>query len=137
MRPDRISAALAPWVPDDADREFVVRVILDEGPAHHRGSSYVLLALLAELVRRQVPSPGPAEAGEPVRMHLPPHVSAHVDGTYPLALQLEPIRALAPEDPSAQRAFVECLVDGPPHHALANAACVALLGALLRATART
>ncbi len=131
MRPEVVAAALEPWVPDERDREFVVRVILDEGPAHHRGSSFVLLALLAELVRRRgarASSQGPVE---PVRMHLPPHVASQVDGTYPLALPLEPLRALAPDDPSALRAMAECLVDGPAHHALANAACVALLGALL------
>lgn len=133
MRAERIAAALEPWIPDRADRDFVVRVILEEGPAHHRGSSYVLLSLLAELVRIHAAAPTPGAATEPVRMHLPPHVAAQVDGTYPLALQLDPLRVLAPEDPDAQRAMVECLVDGPAHHALANAACVALLGALLAA----
>ena len=45
----RIDQLLAPWLPDAADREFVLRCILDEGPAHHRGANYVLLALLVRI----------------------------------------------------------------------------------------
>jgi hypothetical protein len=41
------------------------------------------------------------------------------------------LERLAPAGSPEMAALIDCLVDGPPHHALANAAMVCLLGALL------
>jgi hypothetical protein len=131
----RIDALLAPIVPDDHDRAFVVRCILEEGPKHHRGANYVLLSLLGALLD----AVGPAEieslraAGTlPVPMRVPPHLARPGSiMAYPLPLPTRPLNRLAPPGSIEQAAMAECLTDGPPQHALANAAMVWLVGAAL------
>lgn len=127
----RIDVLLAPWVPDAQDRAFVVRCLLDEGPAHHRGANYVILALLGELLAR-LPGPPPRAdtPATPVPMRLPPHMKAE-EGEFPLGICERPVELLAPKGSRAFEAMVDCLGDGPPQHALANAATVAILEALL------
>jgi len=133
---DRIDRLLAPWVPDEDDRAFVLRCLLDEGPVHHRGVNWILLALLGELEGER---PTTLPVGEHVRvpLRLPPHLRHEYreddeDGAYPLPLPLAPLRRLAGNDARAVDAMVECLTDGPPQHALANAAMVLLIDALMR-----
>jgi hypothetical protein len=130
----RIDRLLAPLVPDDDDRAFVLRCLLEEGPAHHRGANWVLLALLGEALG---PDAVPHDEGEQVaiRLRLPPHLRDERDdddGVYPLRLPLAPLRRLVGGDERAVEAMVACLTDGPPQHALANAAMVHLLAAVLR-----
>lgn len=133
---ERIDRLLTPWVPDDDDRAFVLRCLLDEGPAHHRGVNWILLSLLGEVAAetRLGPAPGPQAR---VPMRLPPHLRRHEDdqeddGAYPLRLPLAPLERLAGTDERAVDAMVDCLTDGPPQHALANAAMLVLIDALLR-----
>lgn len=127
---DRIDTILRPWVPDDEDRAFVVRCLLEEGPAHHRGSNWILLALLAELAEHAPPSTGRTVA---VPMRLPPHLVGHEPGPdFPLSLPIDALERLAPGDALAQQAMIDCLVDGPPQHALSNAAMLCLIDAALR-----
>lgn len=130
----RLDAVLAPWVEDEEDRRFILRCILDEGPAHHRGANYVLLALLGEAA-------GKVRQGKPgktiaVPMRLPPHLAderedAGEDDVFPLRFPLEPLLRLAKEGSPELEAMVDCLTDGPPQHSLANAAMVCLLAAIL------
>lgn len=126
---------LEPLLPDPADRAFVIRCVLDEGPIHHRGANYVLLMLLAKLAAPVTPVPGRTAS---ITMHLPPHLLEEADDdpgahAYPIRLPLEPLEALAGGDAVAVEAMVDCLGDGPPQHALANALMVALIDAALRA----
>jgi hypothetical protein len=132
IRPSRIEALLAPWIPDAEERAFVVRCIVGEGPIHHRGASYTLICLLGLLLEALGPGEGPPRAGEslPVPLRLPPHLARDDDHDYPLSLPLAPLTRLAPEGSPELAALVDCLTDGPPHHALANAAMVSLLDAL-------
>jgi hypothetical protein len=131
----RVDAILASAVPDAEDRAFVVRCILGEGPAHHRGANYVLLQLLGLLVDRL----GGADMAAlrmrgtmPVPMKVPPHLERQGSlMSYPLGLPLAPLSELAPAATPEQSAMVECLSDGPPQHALANAAMLWLIGAAL------
>jgi hypothetical protein len=130
---DAIAALLAPFVADAREREFVLRCLIDEGPAHHRGANYVLLRLLGKLLE------GPVTKSEDtcsVPMQLPPHLADEVedgaDQSYPLDLPLAPLDLLAPRGSREQDAMVAALIDGPPQHALANVAMVALIDALLR-----
>lgn len=137
----RVDRLLAPWVPDDDDRAFVLRCLLDEGPAHHRGVNWILLSLLGDLAAGAPAGPG---AGGHVRvpLRLPPHLRRHHDDeddedgdderAYPLRLPLAPLERLAGKDERAIDAMVDCLTDGPPQHALANAAMLVLIDALLR-----
>ena len=128
----RIDAILAPWVPDPAGRAFVLRCILAEGPAHHRGANYVLLALLGRIVDAGGPPDDARGSCVPVPLRLPPHLEGALDDdAFPLALTTRPLDALAPPGSPEQAAMIDCLTDGPPQHALANAAMVALLGVLL------
>jgi hypothetical protein len=132
--PGRIEALLAPWVPDPHARAFVVRCMLAEGPAHHRGANYVLLRLLG-LALERVPA-GAEPSGEPgsveVPMRLPPHLARVGEAkSYPLALPLGPIERLAARGSRELDAMVDCLTDGPPQHALANVAMVTLIAELL------
>jgi hypothetical protein len=139
--PARIDAILASAVPDDEDRAFVVRCILGEGPAHHRGANYVLLRLLGLLVERLGGAGGAggadmaalrARGTMPVPMKVPPHLEREGSlMTYPLDLPLAPLSELAAAATPEQSAMVECLSDGPPQHALANAAMLWLIGAAL------
>ncbi len=141
IEPARVEALLTRWVPDPEERAFVVRCMLGEGPAHHRGANYVLLRLLGAVLDR-VPSasasgestPGAAADAETLQvpMRLPPHL-AHGRGPlgYPLALPKAPLDRLAGGDARAVEAMADCLTDGPPQHALANVAMVTLLSELL------
>lgn len=134
---DQLAEALRPVIADPRDRAFVVRCILDEGPVHHRASSWALLMLASEIARRlEVPMKAPD--GEPddsitVRLRLPPHLAAdEAESAFPLRLPLEPLRAIASSDRDVE-VLADALVDGPPHHALANAALVSLLARVLAA----
>jgi hypothetical protein len=125
---------LKPWIAGGEERAFVVRCLLDEGPAHHRGANYVLLALIGLLLEKT----GGQDDGSfkhllPVRMRLPPHLARDAgEGDYPLALPGDPLEHLAPAGSREFDAMVDCLTDGPPQHALANAAMVCMLGVLLQ-----
>lgn len=133
IEPARVEALLVPFISDAAERAFVTRCILDIGPAHHRGTNYVLLGLLAQLVERASPS-DLCEQGETVAvpMRLPtPQMMADERRTYPLRMSIAPLKLLAEGDPHRLAAMIDCLLDGPPQHALANAAMVNLLGVLL------
>jgi hypothetical protein len=128
----RIDRILAHYVPDEEDRRFVLRCLLDEGPAHHRGSNYILLALLSELPGVDAP-PAPGKAAK-VPLRVPPHLAEKRDDTaFPLPLPLNPLERLAPGDDRAQHDMIDCLTDGPPQHSLANAAMLCLIDAALRA----
>lgn len=138
----RLDDLLTPWIAEPAERAFVVRCIAAEGPIHHRGASYVLLALLGEALAAAPArdrDPGAAAREEPtapVPLRLPPHLQDHARGEreYPLRLPLQPLQRLAGAGAGADAAvaaMADALVDGPPHHALANAAMVCLLGELL------
>jgi len=136
IRPENVERLLEPFVPDAEERAFVVRCMVGEGPIHHRGASYALLLLLGELLERAGGAPGSAGAGETVAvpLRLPPHVARRGDGDdhYPLRMPTAPLERLAPRGSPELAALVDCLLDGPPHHALANAAMVCLVDALLR-----
>lgn len=131
----RIEALLAPYLPDAQERSFVVRCMLGEGPAHHRGANFVLLSLLARVLERVPSASHDARAfGDPleVPMRLPPHLARPDDApSYPLTLPSAPLELLARRDSRDFEAMVDCLTDGPPQHALANVAMVTLLADLL------
>ncbi len=128
-----VSDLLAPFVPDEGERDFVIRCLLDEGPAHHRGANYVLLRLLGLLLDG---TPTPAAEAREVPMQLPPHLAEELDEedeqVYPLRLPTAPLDHLAPRDSREQEAMIAALLDGPPQHSLANVAMVCLLDAILR-----
>lgn len=128
----KIDALLEPWVEDAEERAFVVRCVLGEGPVHHRVSNYVLLSLLQQVLERVG---GPTEvSGETVDvpMRLPPHIAAHSeDDAFPLHLPTGPLASLAAPGSASHQAMIDCLTDGPPQHALANAAMVWMLGSIL------
>jgi len=131
----RIDALLASIVPDGEDRAFVVRCILGEGPVHHRGANYVLLVLLGQLVEKLGASNVAALRARgtlPVPIKVPPHLERPQSlMSYPLPLPTGPLESLAPAGSPDQAAMVDCLNDGPPQHALANAAMMWLIGAAL------
>jgi hypothetical protein len=131
----RVDSLLASIVPDGEDRAFVVRCILGEGPAHHRGANYVLLMLLGQLVDKLDAKDVAALRARgtlPVPMKVPPHLERPQSlMTYPLGLPTGPLESLAPAGSADQMAMVDCLNDGPPQHALANAAMMWLIGAAL------
>ncbi len=133
--PAEIEALLAPWLPTATDRAFVVRCVLGEGPAHHRGANYVLLRLLGEVLARRAPHPAAAgDRGDDIAVpiRLPPRVAVeHDDTTYPLRIPRRVLARLAPAEGGTLDAMVDCVTDGPPQHALANAAMLCLLDALL------
>jgi hypothetical protein len=134
----RVDAILAALVEDPEDRAFLVRCMLEEGPAHHRGANFVLLSLIGELLARLGgPPPGaPSGRAVPVPMRLPPHLEDEVeDGDYPLGLPLAPLEALAAR-PRDVEAMIDCLTDGPPQHAVANVVMTALLELVLEAAGR-
>src|SRR6185436_4434488 len=131
----RLDTLLATVVPDDQDRAFVVRCILGEGPAHHRGANYLLLLLLGQVVEGL--DGGNMEALRargtiPVPMRVSPHLARPGSlMAYPLDLPTAPLERFAPAGSPEQSAMAECLTDGPPQHALANAAMMWLIGAAL------
>lgn len=131
--PARVDALLRPFVKENEARAFVVRCLLGEGPTHHRGSNFVLLSLLGQVLER-VGGATPEAGGErhPVPMRLPPHLAREAGPqAYPLGLSRAALGRLAPEGSPDQEAMLACLCDGPPQHALANAAMVDLLQAIL------
>ena len=131
----RIDELLAPWIGDDEERAFVVRCLLHEGPAHHRGANFVLLSLLGLLIEPGGPSrPKPGAPTHAVPLRLPPHLADQAAdlGAFPLPLPEAPLARLARPGSSAYHAMVDCLTDGPPQHSLANAAMVCLIDELLR-----
>lgn len=131
IEPARIEALLEPWLAQPADRAFVARCMLHEGPAHHRGANYVLLRLLGEIAARGQAPPAPVDA-IPVPIRLPPAVAAaHADRDYPLRFPRRVLERLAPPGSPALAAMIDCVTDGPPQHALANAAMLCLLDAVL------
>lgn len=128
-----IEALLAPWLADPTDRAFVARCIADEGPEHHRSASYALLRLLGLALAAAGGPPGPPGDAAPIALRLPPHLRrGHTDENFPLGVPLAALARLAPRGSAAFDHLLDCLRDGPPHHALANAAMVCLLDALLR-----
>lgn len=136
---DRVDAVLTRRIADPSDRAFVVRCITEEGPRHHRESTAAMLLLLDALLQR-LPAREGASAGPavPVPMRLPPHVADELDprdGHYPLAMPTEALRSLGLAQGEVD-ALVECLLDGPPHHALANAVMVEMLTEALRRVPR-
>ncbi len=135
LSPERIDPLFAPFIPAPADRAFVSRCILEQGPIHHRGANFALLAIVAALLERTGGIPDKPPAGETVAvpLRLPPHLAPEhdEDNAYPLHMPLAPLEVIAPKGTPAFDALVDCLLDGPPHHALANAALVAALGSLL------
>jgi hypothetical protein len=134
--PSRIDSLLAGVLPDSEDRAFVVRCILGEGPKHHRGANYVLLRLLGMVVDELGGGDIAALAARgtlPVPMKVPPHLARPGSMmAYPLGLPTAPLERLAPGGSVEQAAMAECLMDGPPQHALANAAMLWLVGAALQ-----
>jgi hypothetical protein len=133
IQPEQIEQLFVEVIPDPADREFVVRCMVGEGPAHHRGANYVLLALLGRVSSAAGATTATEGEAVPVRMRLPPHLRAHTgDARYALPLYTGALRELAGGDERKLEAMVDCLTDGPPQHALANVAMVALLEGLLR-----
>jgi hypothetical protein len=127
----RIAALLEPWIPDAHDRAFVVRCLVDEGPAHHRGANYVLLALLARLAEKVGPIAPRPWSGAEIPLRLPPHLlERNAEGRFPIACPIRPLELIA-TDPAARAAMLDCLTDGPPQHALANAAMLGFLEVLL------
>ena len=141
LSPERLEPLFRSFLPDDADRAFVMRCILEQGPIHHRGASFALLSLVAELLVRTGGMPDKPVTGQTVAvpLRLPPHLAAErgEDETYPLQMALAPLEILAPQGGAALAALADCLLDGPPHHALANALIVSALGVLLeRSSAR-
>jgi hypothetical protein len=131
----RLDALLAGVVPDDQDRAFVVRCILGEGPAHHRGANYLLLMLLGKVVEGLDGADMEAlraRGTTPVPMKVSPHLARPGSlMAYPLDLPTAPLERFAPAGSPEQAAMAECLTDGPPQHALANAAMMWLIGAAL------
>lgn len=133
----RLDAALARLVPAAADRAFVRRCLVGEGPVHHRGANYVLVMLLDHLLQASPRTGGsgsetPEAHREPVPMRLPPHLAEHIgDAHYPIELPTGALSRIAGGDADAVRAMIDCLTDGPPQHAVANVVLVALVDQLL------
>ncbi|MBA3846553.1 MAG: hypothetical protein H0X45_07905 [Planctomycetes bacterium] len=134
LDPDRVKRALASWIADEGDRTFVARCILDEGPIHHRGASYVLIALAAAIAERvgAVAASGVSDIAVPMRQS--PHLDrpGHQPPCYPLRLDPSVLDLVAEGDEGARAALADAVTDGPPHHALANVALLNLLAAILR-----
>lgn len=123
----RLDQGLARLVPDERDRAFLLRCVLEEGPVHHRVANHALLSLVLDVVDATDAVVTPA-AGVPVPMRVPPHLrDEQREASFPVALDPTPLARLAP-DPTP---WVEALLDGPPHHALANVLLVNLLGTVL------
>lgn len=126
-----LERALAPWLPDAEERAFVLRCVLEEGPAHHRGANYVLLALMTRLAERLGVNAPAAGAQRPFEMRLPPHLEEEIDErAWPLGVPERALELLTKEERAAD-AMTDCLTDGPPQHAVANVLMVQLLVAML------
>lgn len=129
-----IDALLARYTAEPGDRAFILRCILDEGPIHHRGANFVLIALLSQLLARL--GNDSSELADPtsVPMRLPPHLADEIgESNYPLPLSTRALQALAGGDPAQLEAMIDCLTDGPAQHVLANVLMVNLLDRLLAA----
>lgn len=140
IEPQAIDELLAPWLPDAGERAMIVRCLLDVGPAHHRGSNYVLLRLLGVLLKKNGGPPPRSESpvSAPIRLRIPPSLdTASEPAAYPLGVPTTVLERLAPRGSRAWVAMIDCLSDGPPQHSLANAAMLLLIDALLRASERT
>jgi hypothetical protein len=126
-----IDAALVPIVSDPRDRAFVLRCILEEGPRHHRVASFALLRMLARVledVGGAAPGSGDG-ASAPLAMRLPPGVASRSDDAeFPIGVPTALLGELFDEAGAAEA--LECLRDGPPHHALANAAMAWMIQAI-------
>lgn len=130
--PAQLTELLRPWLPDDGERAFVVRIISEEGPAHHRCASYALLRLLAAIAARTGTVP-PTAPGLPVAMRLPPHLAGGAAPTFPLTLDMAALDAVSDGDAARSAALADALCDGPAHHVLANVAMADLAAGILRA----
>ena len=133
IEPKRIESLLARWISDPDERAFVTRCIVDIGPAHHRAANYVLLRLLAHLLEMLSSSGDRHDESETVAVpiRLPAPGVFNEEKVYPLHMSLTPLKRLAEGNPQRLAAMIDCLLDGPPQHALANAAMVNALGTLI------
>lgn len=132
---DRLTRILEPWVPDAGERTFLVRCIIGEGPIHHRGASYALIAMAGAIAERLgVSAPRPDQEGITVPMRLPPHLERpdQEPPVYPLQLDPSGLDHLANGKEGIRQVLADAVTDGPPHHALANVALLNLLAAILR-----
>jgi hypothetical protein len=126
-----IDTLLEPYVADAGDRAWVVRCMLDTGPAHHRGANFVLLSLIGRVRDKLPPAPGRAPGRTvPIPMRVPERAESE-DTAFPLGVPLQAIERLAPAGSRDAEAMLDCLTDGPPQHALANAAMAQLLADIL------
>lgn len=131
---ERLERILWPWLPDPRERSFVVRCILGEGPIHHRVASYALIALAGLIAERlRVAPTAPVAMGVKVPMRLSPGQERPYGETpaYPLPLDDIGLAAVTRGRHDLQDALTSAVIDGPPHHALANVALLNLLGAIL------
>ena len=129
---DRLQQLLGSLIPTAPERDFLMRCLIDEGPIHHRGSNYLLLMLLGQVLSALPGRDRPLE-GEEVPMRLPPHLEEEVqEGNFPLKLPTVALRRLLGPEEGHLAAALDCLTDGPPQHALANVAVVALLERILQ-----
>lgn len=131
--PEALRNALSLLVVDPQDAAFIARCILGEGPAHHRAASWSLIVLAAEIASRLGCSPAseddqPADAVR-IPLRLPPH-RLREDDAFPLEMPVEPLRAIVGRERDVE-ALADALVDGPAHHALANAALVGIFNRIL------
>lgn len=126
---------LSPWIAEPGDRALVARCLLDVGPAHHRGANYVLLRLLGMVLDRLGPpdvEPMKSSASIAIPLRLPPPFVSHQPESYfPLKLPINALLQLAKAGSRDVDSMVDCLIDGPPQHTLANAAMLCLLEAIL------
>lgn len=138
IRPEEIDALLEPWVADPADRRFLTRCLVEEGPLHHRGANFVLLKLLGDLAKALGADGRGSGPDLPVPMRLPPHLrhEGGEDATYPIRLPEAAVERLAPRGSRDFDAIVDCLADGPPQHAVANVVMATILHELLDRAAR-
>jgi hypothetical protein len=132
---ERLARILEPWLPDAGDRTYMVRCIIGEGPIHHRGASYALIALAGAIAERLgLTVSGPDRAGIAVPMRLPPHLERPGEDPLVFPLRLDPsgLDHLAAGHAGVRQVLTDAVTDGPPHHALANVALLNLLAAILR-----
>lgn len=137
IRREEIELLLRPFLPDAGECGMVVRCLLDVGPAHHRGSNYILLRLLGLLLTRvaERPAPQPQAHCAAIPLRVPPLLQSKEEPkTYPLGIPLPVLERLAPRESRQLAAMLDCLSDGPPQHSLANATMLHLLDVLLRAS---
>lgn len=120
----RIAAILAPWLPDQGERDAIVGCILGEGAGRRRGASYALLALAGEIARRVGFEAQCEDRGIPVPCQDGPEC--------PLLLDPGAMPRVAGGSAAAGRALSGAVTDGPPQHVLADVALLNLLTAILR-----